>query len=140
MSDDDSGGGQGEKRSGGKSKYEARVKGDGGIATLEVVFRCLTDPKRRFVLYYLQDNEIVTVNELAEQVAGWESEIPPEKVDAEHRERIATELVHTHLPKLADALFIEYDRRSNTIRYTDPPALLDEVLRLIAQLENESSE
>lgn len=122
----------------GESEDRAGLVGDGGIATLEVIFSCLTNPKRRFVLYYLQDREIVTVDELAEQVAGWETETPPAEVETEHRERIAEELVHTHLPRLADALFIEYDPRSNTIRYTDPPALLDEVLRLTAQLENDS--
>lgn len=114
------------------------VEGDGGVTSLEVVFDCLTHPKRRVMLYYLQHHEIVTVNELARHVAGWDAGVPPDEVDPEHRDGIASELVHSHLPKLRDASFIEYDQRSKTIRYTDPPELLAEVLRLLAELDTAS--
>jgi hypothetical protein len=115
---------------------EMKVEGGDGITTLEEVFRCLRKRRRRFVLYYLQDEEVATVHELAQEIAAWENEIPREQVDDDQQERIAVSLSHTHLPQLADSLFVEYDRRSNTVRYTEPPALLDEVLQLLKRLEN----
>lgn len=111
------------------------MKGDGGITSLGEIFDCLTSPKRRFILYYLQENEIADIDELATQIAMREAEAPPDEVSADHRERIVTQLIHTHLPKLVEAQCIEYDRRSSTVRYTSPPTPLDKVLRLLSQLE-----
>lgn len=111
---------------------------EGGVITLDTVFDCLRHPRRRFVLYYLRECEVVTVDELAEQIAAQEADTPPEEVDADQRKSIETNLVHVHLPKLADTLMIEYDRRSNTIRYTEPPRVLDEILCLIAQYEDDA--
>lgn len=139
MSDDNSNGNGNEVNTRRKNAHGVEAEGDGGVTTLEAIFGCLLDPRRRFVLYYLQDHETTTVDELARQVAAWETGVPLEEVDADRHRRIVTELVHTHLPKLAEALFIEYDHRSGSVRYTEPPALLDEVLRLLAQLENKSS-
>jgi len=36
---------------------------------------------------------------------------------AEHRERVTIGLFHNHLPRLADAGVLEYDQRSETVRY-----------------------
>lgn len=111
-----------------------------GVTTLEVIFESLTSPRRRFVLYYLRDHEIATVEELARHIVAWEENVHPDEVGSDRRERVETQLLHTHLPKLADATFVEYDPRSRTVRYTEPPALLDTVLELLARLEGESSE
>lgn len=113
---------------------------NGGITTLGQVLESLAHPTRRFILYYLQAHEMATVDELVHEVAAWEMELPPDEVPADHRERVATKLTHTHLPKLADSLFIEYDSRSRTVRYSDPPVLLDTVLGLLAHLEEEFGE
>lgn len=110
-------------------------KSDGGLFTLEAIFKCLTDPQRRYILYYLQEHETATVDELARQIAAWETEQSPGDVSSEQRERIATALHHQHLPTLADALFIDYDQRSESIRYTEPPVLLEAFLRLAAEIE-----
>ena len=112
--------------------------GEGGGITLDTVFDCLRHPRRRFVLYYLRECEVVTMDELAEQIAAQETDTPPEEVDADQRKPIETNLVHVHLPKLADTLIIEYDRRSNTIRHTELPQVLDEILCLIAQYEDDA--
>ncbi len=39
------------------------------------------------------------------------------------REEVRIDLRHTHLPRLADAGAVDYDRRHGTIRFTDSPAL-----------------
>jgi DNA-binding transcriptional ArsR family regulator len=127
MSDDDSSSGS-PRRKGGEI--------EGGITSVEEVFKSLLKPRRRFVLYSLRDEEVATVTELAQEIAAWENGIPPAHVDDDQQKRIATSLAHNHLPQMADSLFIEYDRRSNTARYSDPPVLLDEVLQLLDQLEN----
>lgn len=114
---------------------EVEANSGGGITTLEVVFNCLREPKRRFILYYLQDHEVATVDDLAAQIAAWETNRPLAEVDASYRERVASDLVHIHLPKLTETQFIEYDSRSNTLVYTDPPALLADILRLLGQLD-----
>lgn len=85
-------------------------------------------------------SQVATIEELARQVVAWEADIPAPEVATEQSERVASELVHTHLPKLAEATFIEYDPRSRTVRYTEPPALLDTVLKLLAELERKSDE
>ncbi|ODR80546.1 hypothetical protein BG842_03565 [Haladaptatus sp. W1] len=36
---------------------------------------------------------------------------------AERREQVTIELLHSHLPRLADADVLEYDPRSETVRY-----------------------
>lgn len=110
---------------------------DGGVerARMDQIFEALTDQTRRFVLYYLRDHEVVSVDDLAREVAAVEAGIPPDGVSEDERERAATRLVHNHLPRLEDARFIEYDPRNHTIRYTEPPAFLDIILRLLAQFE-----
>ena len=119
---------------------EAPVAGDGGRTTLEVALDCLRHPRRRFVLYYLRDERTTTVTELARHVAARESGDPPTAVEEERCEHVRATLVHNHRPKLADDVFIEYDPRTETVTYTDPPALLDELLRLVARFEGDPDE
>jgi hypothetical protein len=49
------------------------------------------------------------------------------ETDAGDRETIRTGLYHVHLPKLAEAGVIDYDTRSETVRYSQQP-LLEECL------------
>lgn len=121
-------------------KHGVPVETDGGRITPDVILTCLRSSRRRFILYYLQDHERATVDELARQVAAWEDGVPPAEVATDHQKRVKTALVHTHLPMLADEVVIEYDPRSNEVKYTDPPALLNEVLRLLAKFETGSNE
>lgn len=136
MSDDCSNKNGGE--TGERTESEYGTGKDSGITSLDEIFECLRHPKRRFVLYHLRECEVLTVDELARQVAAWEGEVPPEEVEPDTRKRAATNLIHIHLPKLSDTMFIEYDQRSKTLRYTEPPELLDEVLNLIGQFEDEA--
>lgn len=108
----------------------------GGITDLNEVLNCLASARRRHVLYYLQTNTVAELHEVATHVAAREENILPEAVTDEHRKQVEIQLVHSDLPRLADAHFIEYDRRSNTVRYTEPPRLLHRVLELLAKLEN----
>ena len=124
------------RREGGGGEIER----GGGITSIDEVLECLTSSRRRSILYHMQDNEVEDIDELATQVAAWEDAVAPEKVTADNRKRVETQLVHTHLPKLADAQFVEYDRRSDTVRYREPPRLLYTVLQLLARLEGKTDE
>lgn len=77
--------------------------------------------RRREVLYYLVEHEPVDLESVAGQIARRERGADPEAV------RI--DLVHNHLPKLADRGLIEYDPRSGAI------GLIDLEDRFVALLE-----
>lgn len=109
---------------------------DGGRSLLTRIFGVLSHPRRRYVLYYLRDRETVRTGELAERVAAWERDQSVDEVAGGDVERVETDLRHTHLPKLADYGLVEYDSRSDTVRYVHSPALLDEALDLTASFEN----
>jgi DNA-binding transcriptional ArsR family regulator len=89
---------------------------------LDALFEALGDAQRRQILGYLDatDDDVAAYSDLIEHVAddsGGES--------AADHDRIAVSLHHNHLPKLADAGIVEYDARSETVRYRGGPAVSD---------------
>lgn len=108
---------------------------DGGYSLTERIFGALSNKRRRYILYFLQDNNYTTVESLATQIATWEQSSPSNAVPKATLENIHTQLVHSDLPKLADYGIVEYDDRSGAIRYSDPPALLEEALTIAALVE-----
>lgn len=77
---------------------------------LDALAALLGNARRRFVLRYLQLRDApVPIEELAEAVARWEcddlDEVTPHRKDC-----IRASLHHVHLPKLADAGLVRYDR------------------------------
>lgn len=108
----------------------------GDVISLDAVLRCLLKQRRRQVLYYLRRQRVATVDELAAGLLARERECSPEAVDPDRTEELASELVHVHLPHLADAKAIEYDQRSRTVRYSEPPALVGELLDVLARIED----
>lgn len=116
-------------------QHEMPVRSDGGHVPLDRVFGALSHQRRRYVLYYLRDHEQAHVDDLADQIAAWEREIPTDDVPAETAKRIVTELVHSHLPKLVEYNHVEYDQRSGAVCYTHPPSLLEKIIALAATVE-----
>lgn len=99
------------------------------LATSEVdlLFEVLADRRRRLVLGYLEstDDGVAEYDELVDHVLAGTS---TDAAEPDARKRIAADLHHRHLPKLADSDLIEYDRRSETVRYRGAeavPELLD---------------
>lgn len=77
--------------------------------TPDAVFDALQNPRRRFVLAYLrQQDRPVTLTELAQKTAAWEADAPVSEVEDERVNRVKLSLHHTHLPKLADLGLVEY--------------------------------
>lgn len=126
MSDDDIG--QSEEQ-------ETPVPNGGMRPLLGRVFAALANRRRRYVLYCLRDHDQAQVEDLAVQITAWEEDCPIPEAPVEDVERVRSELVHSHLPKLEDYDLIEYDPRSETVRYTYPPSLLEEAVELSATFE-----
>lgn len=121
-----------------KAHDGGRDAGDIGRQKLERIFEVLTSQRRRYILYEIQDSEVSDIDSLANTVIAMEKEISPDEVDHGDVEDVRVQLMHSDIPKLADAGFIEYDPRSEAVRYSDPPTLLDTFLRLCANVDRPS--
>ncbi|WP_435346340.1 DUF7344 domain-containing protein [Haloarchaeobius sp. HRN-SO-5] len=75
---------------------------DGSEAETDA-FTTLSDPHRRYVLYYLTQHDTpVDLDALATRVAAWSSDTTPAAVERTTVDRVRTELYHAHLPKLEE--------------------------------------
>ena len=90
--------------------------------SLDVVFDALADRRRRYTLYYLHgiSDGVATIDDISASVLAREP--TPDDPD-EHSRRVKTALQHVHVPKLEDLGVVEYDPRSETVRYWSQPAL-----------------
>lgn len=93
--------------------------------TLSQIFTALANHRRRALLdCFRRTEETVDRADLVEYVAACESTSEPPD---DHREQVAIEIHHTHLPKLTDLGLVEFDERSSTVRYYGHP-LLESIL------------
>lgn len=104
------------------------------MVSLDTVFDLLSNERRRYALYYLDEQEgQVSIEEVAEQVAKWEADggVPEARYD-----RIELSLHHAHLPKTTNADFIEYDSKAGEVYvHGSPDAEFDTVLTVAEVLE-----
>ena len=108
--------------------------------SLDLVFDLLSNSRRRYALYYLneQTDGVATIESLTENVIAIErmtddeettsnaqpvSEHDHDDESAERQASIRMELQHVHLPKLEDAGILEHDERSETVRYWSQPSV-----------------
>ena len=89
------------------------VRASGRRESIDVVFELLSDRHRRTLCRYVMevDRTVFSVDELATALAEGDPSVD--------RERLEVELVHVHLPTLADRGVLEYDARSATVRLDD---------------------
>ncbi|WP_227355773.1 DUF7344 domain-containing protein [Haladaptatus salinisoli] len=82
--------------------------------SLDAIFDLLSNEHRRHVLYYFhgESQPIATVDELVTHFCT-----QFDVRTAEDADRLRTQLLHGHLPKLENHGIIEYDDRSETVRY-----------------------
>ncbi|WP_134671117.1 DUF7344 domain-containing protein [Halorussus marinus] len=81
------------------------------------VFDALASRRGRYVLACVREAEAaVDIEDVVECVATWETGKPIDLVSEEHRERVATSLTHTQLPKLSMMGMVEYDEREGVVR------------------------
>lgn len=97
-------------------------------------FETLSNPRRRQALRYLrthEDDGPVIIRDLAEQIAAWENDIPIVEVTYKQRKRVYTSLYQSHLPKLHDYGFIDYDSDRGKIELTPRAEQLDIYLEVV---------
>jgi hypothetical protein len=90
--------------------------------SLDTIFDILSHSYRRQILSYLSQTEddLATIADLVTVISKHESESET-SVQRTQDDAVGIALHHNHLPKLADAGLIEFDTRSETIRYWGHP-------------------
>lgn len=99
------------------------------------IVRSLSHPIRRAVLYHLCDQLEATIEDLTAVVAERSRPPLPPEPSSDHQERVRVSLAHVHLPKLAAAGWVVYDRTSRTARYAPRSDRFDRLLIEIDRLE-----
>lgn len=95
----------------------------------DLVFDLLSSQRRRMVLYYLrQTGGEMTVKEISQEIAANENGISIDDLSRQQRKRVYVSLYQTHLPKLAEAGVIDYDRENGVIRLTGRGEEIDQYL------------
>lgn len=84
---------------------------------LEAVFDILRNERRQQVLGYLAvtGDDVIRIGELAEHVAAVENDVAVAALSSQQRKRVYVALYQCHLPKMADANVIEFDKDRGTI-------------------------
>jgi DNA-binding transcriptional ArsR family regulator len=101
-------------------------------APVDELFRALGDATRRHILTVLSTTPETTLDELAEILVGATSTAEgPVGPDALHRMKV--ELVHVHLPVLADAELLSHEDR--VVRRRDYPDVVDDLLAATRESE-----
>jgi hypothetical protein len=95
----------------------------------DAVFRLLSNPRRRYVLYFLRRNGgEARLEELTQSLAAWETGKDPEVLDDDDRKRVYVSLYQTHVPKLEEHGVVEYDTDSTVLTLTDTADQVDRYL------------
>ena len=103
---------------------------------LDHVVEALARRRRRYALYILRDEEYLELEDLARRVAAWQSDQSPEAVPGEDVERLVLEFQHNDIEVFRRAGCVEYDPRSDVVRYRDPPETLVELLGVVSDAEH----
>jgi len=125
--------GESDERQGGE---RVRTVGDGGKILLDRIFGALSHRCRRYILYYLREHGTADVDDVVTHVAIRKQGVADGDVSEATRQRIKTDIVHTHIEKLEDYRLVDYDRRSETVCYSYPPTLLNEIIDIAATFES----
>ena len=100
------------------------------------IFAALANNRRRYALYAIVEHDgPVSVHDLATTVAAWEARRTIPIVDSEQYDSVVLSLQHVHLPALANADLIVYDRAQEQVTLAELPIRLDALLDAVANLE-----
>lgn len=88
---------------------------------MDRIFDLLRDERRRYALYYLEKRDgPVSVDEVAEQVAEWETDTTG-SASAETFRDVKTKLCHTDLPKASEVKYVQYNSEEGTVEAVGEP-------------------
>lgn len=99
--------------------------------SVDEIFGVLQNERRRRALRYLgQRDEPVSVSELSEYIAALENDKPTADLTSQERKRVYVGLYQSHLPKLDDVGFIEYDKDRGNVELGPQAAHAEGYLQL----------
>lgn len=117
------------------SESDERLGRDDGPSRDEV-FTALSNRRRRNVIAYLKENgDDARVRDIAEQLAAWENDVSIPEVTYKQRKRVYTALHQSHLPKLAEYGFIDYESDRGLVSMTEGGRELDMYLEVVPKNE-----
>lgn len=92
--------------------------------SLDTLFDTLSNARRRYLLHHLlgHPDGVAEFETISDEIARWERATGRSNASPDE---VAIDLHHTHLPQLADAGLVEYDRRSGAVRYRDRAPVRD---------------
>ena len=101
---------------------ERATRAAGDVETpLDTAFTALANRRRRVLVSHLAGTSgATTLDSLVDVVARAEADGTP---TPGHRDRVATALYHIHLPLLADLGLVDFDPRSEAVRYHPHPTV-----------------
>lgn len=106
------------------------------MEVLDKTFELLGDERRRYALYYLeQQNDAVPIEELVEQVAEWKTDGSIDSITDEKYEQIQVELYHNDLPKASESPYIRYNRQEGMVELTGSPPEMDAIIHIARVIE-----
>lgn len=106
------------------------------MASLDRIFGLMSKERRRYALYYLdQQDGPVPVDEVAEQIAEWESNPGSVSIPEETFDEIEVELHHVDLPKASEAAYIQYDAEKGIVELTGAPPEFTAIISVAEVIE-----
>ncbi|GAB3679996.1 hypothetical protein GCM10028857_02090 [Salinarchaeum chitinilyticum] len=100
----------------------------------DLVFDALKNSRRRLVLRHLHERaEVVTLNDLVERVAADENGTTPAELTADQRKRVYVGLYQSHLPRLDDMGFVEFDQSDGTVELGPAGPVVEQYLDVGAE-------
>ncbi|EMA65752.1 hypothetical protein C461_13666 [Halorubrum aidingense JCM 13560] len=115
---------------------EKTVPGEDDGPSRDEVFTALSNRRRRNVITYLKEHgDGARVRDIAEQLAAWENDLEINEVTYKQRKRVYTALHQSHLPKLAESGFIEYEPNRGIVSLTEESRELQVYLEVVSENE-----
>lgn len=112
---------------------DARVAdGDSDYPPPDDLFTALASSTRRQLLVALPEQSAMTLDELTDILVGWQS-VADGPAGPDEWAKVEIELVHAHLPLLADAGLVTYD--DEEVRRASYPAAVDELIAFASEYE-----
>lgn len=103
-----------------------------GELAADTILELLANRRRRYLLYALRGREDpIELSTLAEQVAGWEHDVPPESVEKNEYKSVYVSSVQCHVPKLADAGVVDHDTNNHSVILAENFRQLEPYLQLV---------
>lgn len=104
---------------------------------LDELLSVLSERRRRDLLYHLVSTEVTDVKTLAQTLAALQECEPVDEVSPDVLEQVQMNLVHTDLPKLANAGAIEFDPRTEAVRSRELPPMIERLVENCRDIEDE---